>query len=355
MAEITNKVRERLAKLFGMLGSDNPGERENARTKIDEILRKNRKTWNDLTELLQTGQAGSGWDIEDDDQAGATPPQSDVNVLELVHHIIGQCVDLQSHDCVAVALWVLHAHLYERFLCTPRLALVSPVRGCGKTTLLNVLEHLLSRPHRSDSISPAAIYHLIDQQHYQMLVDEADNLGLGLNGILRAVINSGHRKGGGTTRLINGQPKKFSVFAPMAIAVIGNLPLPIMHRSIVIRMQRSDGVKGLKLLDDADTIDLLKWLYLQVWSWAKSNPAINPNPDDMPAELRNRAADNWRPLIAIADTFGPYWAAAAREAAVILTRGHHEEDPAVLLLRDIRAIFDARESIACSARCSLSP
>jgi hypothetical protein len=162
------------------------------------------------------------------------------------------------------------------------------------------------------------------------------------NGVLRAMINSGHRQGGSRTLQVNGEPKRFSLFAPMAIAAIRNLPRPIIHRSIIVRMQRSDGAKELKRLDNADTIDLLNWLYPQVWGWAKSNPAIDTDPD-MPAELRrNRQADNWRPLIAIADTFGPYWAKAAREAAVALTHGHREEDPAVTLLYDIRDIFDAR-------------
>jgi hypothetical protein len=59
-------VRDRLTKLFGMLGSDNAGERENARAIIDEILRKNRKSWNDLTELLQTGgSVDADWNTDD--------------------------------------------------------------------------------------------------------------------------------------------------------------------------------------------------------------------------------------------------------------------------------------------------
>jgi hypothetical protein len=65
-------MRDRLAKLFAMLGSDNAGERENARTLIDEILRKNRKSWNDLTELLQTGSNGTAWNIDDGEAAVAT-------------------------------------------------------------------------------------------------------------------------------------------------------------------------------------------------------------------------------------------------------------------------------------------
>jgi Transposase len=40
------------------------------------------------------------------------------------------------------------------------------------------------------------IYHLINKLHSTLLIDEADNLGLGEDNILRAVLNSGHRKGG---------------------------------------------------------------------------------------------------------------------------------------------------------------
>jgi hypothetical protein len=256
---------------------------------------------------------------------------------------VGEYVDLRPHEEVAVALWILHAHLFNRFLVTPRLALVSPVRGCGKTTLLALIERLLPRCYRTDNVTPAVLYRLIEKDRCAFLIDEADNLALATNGVLRAVLNSGHRKGGNIMRVIKGEPKRFSTFSPMAIAVIGGLPLPIIHRSVVIPMQRADGIRKLRRLDGDDTglyISDLDVAYQQIWHWAKSNPAINLDPE-MPTELRNRPADNWRPLIGIADTFGPHWAGAAREAAVALTRGYHDEDLAVTLLGDIRGIFDA--------------
>src|SRR5262245_13026386 len=65
---------------------------------------------------------------------------------------------------------------------------------------------------------------------------------------------------------------------------------------------------------------------------------LNPQ---MPAELRGRSPDNWRPLIAIADSCGKGWPDLARAAAINLSE-HQEEDAAVLLLRDIRTVFDAQ-------------
>ena len=66
----TDKLRDKLTKLFRLLGSSNTNECEAARSKIDELLAKNKKNWNDLTELLSTGNA-HGWQ-DDDDPGGKT-------------------------------------------------------------------------------------------------------------------------------------------------------------------------------------------------------------------------------------------------------------------------------------------
>jgi hypothetical protein len=180
----------------------------------------------------------------------------------------------------------------------------------------------------------------IDREHPTLLIDEGDNLDLAVNGALRAVLNSGHRKGGKVTRCYHGQARSFSTFAPAAVAAIGTLPLPLMHRSIVIPMVRHDGWCELKRLDkdDADTKADLTIAFRMIFAWARdvdlnSDPAI-------PAPLHNRQADNWRPLIAIANAFGAAWAAQAREAAIAFAGEHQDEDAAVVLLRDIRDIFD---------------
>jgi Protein of unknown function (DUF3631) len=327
-------VRERLAKLFAMLGSDNANERENARAIIDEILRKNRKTWNDLTELLQTGSDGAGWNIQDD---AAAPPSTstgaNIHALDLVHHLLEEHLELRPLEYAAIALWILHTHVYNQFLVTPRLALVSPVRGCGKTTALLLLALLTSRGRKDDGITAAAIFRLIDQQHCTLLLDEADNLGLEHNGILRSVLNSGHRKGGCLTRVIKDAPRRFSTFAPMAIAAIGVLPLPIMHRSVVIHMERA--TRQLRYFDESDRA--VNHAYGMIRAWAR-DVKLEHNPE-LPGELRNRPADNWRVLIAIADSFGRAWGATARKAAAEFSRTYRDEDAAVTLLSDIRTIY----------------
>jgi hypothetical protein len=46
-----DKLRAMAKKLHASMGSDNKNEQETARAKLDELLARNKKTWNDLPEL----------------------------------------------------------------------------------------------------------------------------------------------------------------------------------------------------------------------------------------------------------------------------------------------------------------
>jgi len=328
---------DKLKKLFAMLGQDNDGEFDNARQKLSDLLAAEKRTWKTFINSVFSVSSNAWPDWHYDAAA-----YGNINPLAVVHHLLQRYVALTAHQSVAVALWIAHTFVYRRFTVTPRLMLTSPVRGCGKTTLLELIEALCARPLKSDNITAAGIYHAVDHEHPTLLMDEADNLGLAFNGALRAVVNSGHRRGGKVTRYHHAQVRSFSTFSPVAVASIGTLPLPVMHRSIVIRMERHDGQHNLKRLDadDADTKADLDIAYRMIFAWAREAELCTDPP--MPAQLRNRQADNWRPLIAIADAFGADWATRSREAAVIFAGGHQDEDAAVVLLGAIRGIFDGR-------------
>jgi len=330
-----------------MLGSPNDAEANTARRKLNEFLAKHKLTWNDVADLLprkpkDTAKADAAR-ADASDGTGIDVASKGYDALTLVHHLVGTYLDVAPHEAIAIALWILHSHVHAQFAVTPRLALTSPVRGCGKTTVLRLIDLLGARPERMDGTSPAGIYWLIDQLHPTLLVDEADNLGLPSNGALRAIMNSGHLSGGGIGRVISGEYRKFSTFAPMAVAAIGSLPLPLMHRSIVVHMERTD--KPLTRLPEGDKLGeefrAINYVYGRVRAWA-AEVKLNSDPD-LPKELRNRQADNWRPLLAIADTFDPDgfdWSYRAREAALAFARMFHDEDAGVILLDDCRTIFD---------------
>ncbi len=57
----------------------------------------------------------------------------------------------------------------------------------------------------------------------------------------------------------------------------------------------------------------------------------------MPEGIRNRLADNWRPLLSIADSLG--WGQQAREALAEFAREYQDADVGILLLSDIRKVF----------------
>jgi hypothetical protein len=319
------------------LGLADEAGRIRARSKLADILARHRKSWNDLADVLCSG-SGATWASGQSDD----PPR--VNPLALVDHLLHEYLALQPHEYVAVALWALHTHVYDRFLITPRLAIRSPVADCGKTTLLDIVAKLAARPAKFDSITTAAIFRLTDNVHPTLLIDEADNLGIALNpnGRLRAVFNSGHRKGGAVANLEDGRLRQFSTFAPLALAlpdIILGLPRTLNSRAITITMQRHDGKQPLRRLEAGLADPALDVAYHQILLWRRE-VVLDPDPV-LPAGLRNRFADNWRPLISIADSLG--WSEQAREAMLVFASEFKDADAKIVLLSDIRRVFDARK------------
>jgi hypothetical protein len=334
------------------MGSTSPEEAATAHKKLIELLAKHGCSWNDLRELLEAAEADMRMQATTRSPSSATASASSapagpvVNVLELTMRLIELYIFVTPHERMAIALWLLHTWVFERFIITPRLALLSPIEGCGKTTLLALLEALARKPWRTDDVSAAAIYYQVAREpHTSFMIDEGDNLGLLENHFLRRVFNSGHRRGGNTSRFIDGRPRKIPTFAPLAVAAIGNvLPRPFMHRSVLISMMRPPPDVGLERLDEQDPSLSASRAEIEKWAHAC---ALTREPT-MPAELRNREADNWRVLLAIADDLGH--GEQARVAAIALTTGRHDEPVSVTLLRHIRDVFDSHDIDRCASK-----
>lgn len=331
------KICKRIRQLFRLMASPNANEAANARDKLIKLLAKHALSWNDIPTIVAAADADDGikpaapGDATSNAGTAAPTDRPAVNVLALVLRLIELHVANTPEDRMAAALWALHSYVFDLYPVTPRLALLSPVRGCGKTTLLILLELLVANPHRTDNITAAAVYHLLALSPRTLLVDEGDNLGLLHNGILRAVFNS-NRRGGSIDRFVGGRSRKFFTFAPLAVAAIGMLPLPLLHRSIVINMQRASG-PALKLLDEADPKFSLAREQIKLWV----KTCVLAREPEMPPELINRGGDNWRPLLAIADSLG--FGEEARAAAIALSADRPDEDPGVVLLADVRTVF----------------
>jgi putative DNA primase/helicase len=266
-------------------------------------------------------------------------------ILGEISTLIRRHVVFSVEEADAVALWVIHSHAFEVAQIAPRLLIKSPEKRCGKTTLLSTLSHLVRKPLPTSGITPAALFRIIEDTRPSLLIDEADTFISG-NDDIRRLINSGHSRETAHVTLTvvvgdNHEPRQFSTWAPMALAGIGKLPGTIEDRGIAINLRRRRKDEPIERLR-FNRVDHLKSAARKARRWVEDHlielSSLDP---DAPEALHDRAADNWHPLLAVADCAGGEWPDRARRAAVKLSNDGAEDQDSLgtLLLSDIRAAF----------------
>jgi hypothetical protein len=262
-------------------------------------------------------------------------------LLDDIAAALGHHVVMGAHQRVAVALWGVHAYLLDRSMISPRLAIRSAVKGSGKTTLLDVLARLVPRPLLAAGVTPSVIFRVIAAHSPTLLIDEADTLFRDGDEALRGVLNAGHRRSGTVLRSVGDdfEPRAFPCYTATVIALIGQLPGTLSDRSIDVVLTRrlpSEQITPFRL----DRTEHLDELARRIARWANDNGERLGRDPDMPPGLYNRAADNWRPLLAIAEAAAGPWPQMARQAAAALAGGDIDEvSRTELLLADVRDIF----------------
>lgn len=278
----------------------NAAKRLGVRTPVLDLLVK--------AERKGSGTGASGHEIELPEPEPSDDPVKGAALLDDIVGEIRRYVVLPENAARACACWVLHTFVAERFLVSPRLCISSPTKGCGKTTLLDVLAKLVQRPLIASNITPAAVFRVIEKCKPSLLIDEADTF-LAVNQELRGVLNSGHRQGGCVVRVVGDdlEPRQFATFGPCAIALIGTLPSTLADRSILIELNRrrpSEHVDSYR----PDRTGHLERLARQAARWTQDNAvAISAADPELPEEVTNRVRDNWRVLKAIATVAGGEW------------------------------------------------
>jgi hypothetical protein len=272
-------------------------------------------------------------------------PVNGAILLDSIAQAIRHYVVLSNHSRDATALWILHAYLIDCFLVSPRLAVCSPMKQCGKTTLLDVLGRLVLKPLPTANVTASAIFRVVEAYRPALLVDEADTF-LRDNDELRGIINSGHRHGGSVLRAVGDdyEPRAFSTYSACAIALIGKLPDTLHDRSVVVDLKRrlpSETISAFR----ADRVGQLDALARQAARWCRDHTDEVANADPaLPAEIYNREADNWRPLLAIASVAGGQWPKRACDALEQSHATAEDESRLAMLLADIKAEFAARKT-----------
>ena len=307
-------------------------------TTIDQEVKKRRRS-------SGTNKVGGGSSLS----LPAPEPWPDpVDGGALLGELVGtfrRFIALPAGAAETLSLWVPHTHTFEASPITPRLVLRSPEMRCGKTRTLEVLSRLVPKPLMTSNVSTSVVFRVIEMARPTLLIDEADTF-IKDNKELCGVLNSGHHRTGTVIRSVTDdhEPRVFSTWAPVAIALIGRMAGTLEDRGIILHMRRrrsDERVERLRI----DRSDGLDEVARKAARWAVDNQsALREADPDTPDALHDRAADNWRPLLAIADCVGGEWPVSTRTIAQQLSTGEPGEDSSVKtqLLIDIRAIMDSR-------------
>lgn len=259
-------------------------------------------------------------------------------LLDEMRAILNRYLVLPDGADVALATWALFTYVHDAVAVSPMLMLTSPEKGCGKTTTLDVLLAMVHLPLPASNVSAAAMFRAISKWRPTMLVDEADT-HLPQNDELRGVLNSGHTRASAFVLRCDGdqnEPKRFSTWCPKVIAGIGKQRDTLEDRSIVIQLRRKLPDEHVQRFrnDRAAFADVRS----KCARWAEdSREAVHRAEPALPDFLHNRQADNWEPLLAIADLCG--WGDKVREAARVLADAKEDDSVNVRLLADIRDVF----------------
>jgi hypothetical protein len=274
-----------------------------------------------------------------------------------IRNFVKRFLVLSPEQLTAIVLWILFAHAFEVAEISPRLALLSPKKRCGKSTAERILGLLCPRPLTASNISPSAIFRTIETVKPTLILDEVDSFASGgkqkseRSEEIRGILNSGHTRDQAFVIRNAKQgddwvPRQFSTWAPIVYAAIGRLPETWEDRSIKLMMKRRLKTEKVEKLTRRN----LKIVHRQAAElasrcarWAQDNgEALRIAEPAIPQGLNDRAEDNWDLLLAIADLGGNEWGDRARAAAVTLS-GDRDQDADdsldIKLLADIRRVL----------------
>ncbi len=210
------------------------------------------------------------------------------------------------------ACTVLLSFRMKQFTTTPYPFLFGPP-GSGKTRCLDVFSLLCYNPILSPSVSPAAMYQVIDRLHPTLLVDETDNFGSKnpdeRSVVLCQILNAGYRRGQKVVRASRegSDPVLYDVFGLKVLA--GTEPQPDTLAARTIRLDCVTNIKDIPVNIDPAHLEKLRgqleayYCYYDIGKAPEGYP--QPRPIDVePEELKlqigdNRTAELFLPLYAV--------------------------------------------------------
>lgn len=263
---------------------------------------------------------------------GAGPGDS----VALVERFVRRFLILPDIAYLPVVLWIIATHAAAAMECFPYLALLSPTKRCGKTRVLEILELLSANPYRGTSISPAALFRMLETPT-TLLLDELETLNhknvSETQQTILQILNAGHRKDTTVARCEGkkNQLRYFPVYGPKAFAAIRELPDTLLDRSIVVEMQRrlpSDSVERFLRAMARYQSEPLR-LSLKQYAQEHLEDIGSAYEHAVRSDLKflsDREADLWIPLFAICAVYAPDRIEELQRSAETLSRRKQAED-----------------------------
>jgi hypothetical protein len=315
----------------------------------DEILASDEPAEGDPEEGLDP-EIRPGIRAESGSIGAAGPAPALAQALDGVEAFIARHVVFASEaQRVAVTLFAGASHAVERFDEVPYLHVTSAEKRSGKSRLLECLELVVRGPLRSSTISPAALFRLLEQEPHTVLLDECDSVFApgSDRSELRGLLNAGYRRGAPAYRVeVAGKtliPRAFEAFGFKVLAGIGALPDDTLaDRCIPIRLRRrrpDEKVERFRYRDASREAQVLRERLAAAVA-AVSDQLERARPE-VPTVASDRAMDAWECLVAVADAAGGAWPQRARAALRELHGAEPETESAgVATLRAIREAFE---------------
>ena len=337
--EILEKIR--------VLTRDNPADWERLRAKLKDA--KVRVTALDREILCAdfTGENLQGEAVDYEEIEPWEEPVGGAALLEKAVEIIEKYVDMPDGGAFAVAVWALETWVFEAFSVTPYLMVTAPERESGKTRVTEIASFMVPRPKPVSDASAAAIYRGIALDKPTLLFDEAQQFLDRRTGneLVRGLLLASFSRRFAYVERCEGdanEVRRFPTFTPKMMNGRNLVGIDDMltSRSVVIPMIRTiREIPDLRADKDPVGLDFRR----KCLRWAIDNKERLKEADPDMGDLKNRDADRWRPLFAVADAAGGDWLQEIRSAEKALAKATAEVSPGdtlgVELLRDSREVF----------------
>jgi Protein of unknown function (DUF3631) len=265
-----------------------------------------------------------------------------------------------EHALTAHALWISHTYLMGLWDISPRMGFFSAEPGSGKSRALECSRRLAHNPMPSASITGASFMRMVHEGNYTIFIDELEGIygsaaARDANGTLTSVLNAGfesdaiaHRCEANTNK-----PQVFKIYSAVMMGGLlrAKLPDSLKTRMIAIHMKRRLPGDEITPFRKRHAEYEAKPIREGLAEWCQEiEGRIDLDAIILPADIRDRDADCWEPLFAIAHVAGGDWPERVTASAryFVNSRLDDSSDSSGLrLLRDCVAILEEPHARTC--------